>query len=325
MPTDDGCSTGTSQPPVGAYRQNHGYRNDDETLPDLDGSLFEDYSFSWAPNACFINQPAPDNGKQRLSKHYVSVLQKSTDSCQISDSLGNVRSILKDPSQTRSGTERLEPGDALGFEIDILLHSTPAHNESSQQRNLQQRNNGRASLAHKPSLASVLSKRLSISSLRSNKTLSNEKRKRNVLKKRSRQSVFSAHAVSHEAPSLPPGIIQSGRGIGYTFTPQSSHSRLPLRKAASRKCLSMLNSLVGAKNASAENLPRNRDDVMQHIYGSNWSVAHTTEAMLSTINFGIPEGLGRRVDSIDGGSNFAMMVTEIPKRSTEARSSVGCR
>ena len=41
---------------------------------------------------------------------------------------------------------------------------------------------------------------------------------------------------------------------------------------------------------SADNLPRTRKDVMQQIYGSNWSIAH------STINFGIPEGLGQRVD-----------------------------
>lgn len=277
-----------------------------------DDNIFADYSFSWAPGASFINEPATAITSSRLSRQYVAVQHAhEAPPTDPSRSLRNVRSILKQPSQ-RLLDEDKQPGAKHG-----LRRSGSLYSETFEIARSNKPIDKHTSLPPNPSRTSVISKRLSLASLFT-ETDSGKKRRRNKLKKRSRQSLCVPSAVSREPLCLPPGITQSGRGIGYTHASTVSRSHLSLTNLSTKACFSALGALLGGKNDSAENLPRSRNDVMQHIYGSNWSVAHTNEAVMSTVNFGIPDGLGRRVDSIDGGSNFAT-ATMAPKRSMEAK------
>jgi hypothetical protein len=284
---------------------------------DLDNSLFADYSFSWSPNACFINDPAPATRKQRLSKNYVSVQNNPIATPVTHGSLRKVRSILKVSSRKVSSAEEVaEPGNALEDDLGLQRHAQPTSKSVSQHRSRQSLDQ-RSNFTDKPSRSSMVSKRLSISSLFSESDRE-MKRKRNKLRKKSRQSLCLPQAVSYEALDLPPGVTQSGRGIGYTYRSPTSQSRLSLNQLNAKNFLSILGGFLSGKNTSAENLPNSRNDVMQHIYGSNWSVAHTAEAMMSTTNFGIPDGLGRRVDSMDGGRDF-MTTAMSAKRSMDTQ------
>ena len=145
-----------------------------------------------------------------------------------------------------------------------------------------------------PARFSTLSNRKSFLSLRGPKNVSDGSKKHSA----ACQSVYGVSA-------FPNGIFQSGKGIGYTYTPPASRSRLSLSSIATKSCFGGLNQVFHGLGKSNDNLPRTQGQGLQQSYGSSWSVAHSNEARMSTVTFDLPEGLGRRVDSEDQEAGIA--------------------
>lgn len=119
--------------------------------------------------------------------------------------------------------------------------------------------------------------------------------------KKKRSTIFSKRksgydvGVSCGTVNLPPGITQTGKGIGFTPAQLTSRSRMSVVSVAPNSCMRGLAAMFGFGKKPPP-VPRTRDEVMQQIYGSTWSVH---EAQNSTVTFGIPDGLGPRRDSVD--------------------------
>lgn len=144
--------------------------------------------------------------------------------------------------------------------------------------------------------SSVLSTRRSTISMLSEMNVGRVKTWKTAL--RGKYSAGCEGSMSCTTVAFPEGIVQTGRGIGFTYIPQASCSRLSLSSTKTQSCLRSISRLFKMGSDFPENLPRSRDEVMQHIHGSTWSV-HTNEAQMSTISLGTPDGFGRRADSLD--------------------------
>lgn len=208
---------------------------------------------------------------------------------------GQVRSILKTPSQ-------YFPGDFIpvsGF--PEIQRCTSKASLSATPNKLRKRKSSLPKVANR---SSVLGGRKSFSSFLALSSPKSSHTQRDASspetpKKSTRHSVYRL-SVSSAIPNLPDGVVQSGRGIGYSHTPQGSRSKLSLVSVNTTSCFKLFSlSNLRQMSCNRTTTPRTRTDVMQQIYGSNWSIAQSIEGRMSSITFGIPEGLGRRVDDED--------------------------
>ena len=255
---------------------------DDTPLDNVATDAFDGYSFIWHPEE--DEGDADDFGKLRVVK---------SGNYEAAPVLRNIRSILKSPSPRFQ--EHPGIGESICKQTDFLdLNRSATRFEMfctpDRRRKLRKK---RSSVAGASKPDSIVSKRKSVVSLFSVYSAKNSKSKEAVAT--NQLSNFEA-SVSSNTLNLPKGIVQSGKGIGFTYTPPASRSHLSLASVASTSCFGKLGVLINKLGKSSENLPKSRTDVMQQIYGSTWSISQT-EARMSTVTFGIPDGLGRRVDS----------------------------
>ncbi|KAL5518698.1 hypothetical protein ACEPAH_381 [Sanghuangporus vaninii] len=262
---------------------------DKSNLPELDNSPspaasdFDGFTFTWQPST---TSPGDETAAHSCRSSAVLETHESTSPSKIS----NIRSILKIPSVyfTRdTGTsDTVKPTDFLD-----LRQSTSRINFSAKRpRKLVKK---RLSSGVR---SSVLSTRRSTVSMLSKTSV--DKARLFRTDSRSKYRAGCKNSLSSGTTNLPKGVVQTGRGIGFTYIPQASRSRLSLSSTKTQSCFKSISKLFGRGSDSPENLPRSRNEVMQQIYGSTWSV-HMNEAQMSTVSLGIPDGLGRRVDSLD--------------------------
>lgn len=186
-----------------------------------------------------------------------------------------VRSILKSPSQ-------FFPGDSNP--VASFPEPPPCPTEERMRKLRKRRSSFVPGTGSNGKRTSIISHRKSISSIFEKSTSTK------------RLSIINGPDIP-EVPNLPHGIIQQGRGIGYTHASPVTHSRLSLASLKSTtSCFAKLVSALGggALVTPADKVPKSRNEIMQQIYGSTWSV--NSAARMSSVTFGIPEGLGRRVD-----------------------------
>ncbi|KAL5535258.1 hypothetical protein ACEPAF_3352 [Sanghuangporus sanghuang] len=261
---------------------------DKSDLPELDNSPsaasdFDGFTFTWQP---ITTSPGDETIAHSCRSSAVLEAHEITRPSKRS----NIRSILKIPSVyfTRdSGTsDTAKPTDFLD-----LRHSTSRINFSAKRP--------RKLVKKRPSSgarSSVLSTRRSMVSMLSKTSVDKARLCRSDSRNKYRAGCEGS--LSNGTINLPKGVVQTGQGIGFTYVPQASRSRLSLSSTKTQSCFKSISKLFGRDSDSPENLPRSRNEVMQQIYGSTWGV-HTDEAQMSTVSFGIPDGLGRRVDLLD--------------------------
>ncbi|KLO20009.1 hypothetical protein SCHPADRAFT_24760 [Schizopora paradoxa] len=263
-------------------------------LVDSDNTSFEGFCYfrDIAPQEVIkkrsSQRPLSSIMRRRTSKLSTRAPEENIDAFQTSTPLSprssEVKSILRSPT-------RHFPGDSLSVaDFPSIRRSMSRASLGSTPRKLQKK---RSTMTGTTPRLSVLANRKSMSSLLgiAGSDVKDDSPCVDPMGPSVRRLDSSA-SVSSATPNLPAGIVQTGRGIGYSHTPQASRSKISLVSIKSNSCFGKIKfpniNMLACK--SADNLPRTRKDVMQQIYGSNWSIAH------STINFGIPEGLGQRVD-----------------------------
>lgn len=251
--------------------------------PDCDG-----FSFDWDGNVQKKGAPG-DN------------LHENNTECSASGAVRRVRSILKRPSVYFSGDFSADQvTNANSDFLDLQRSSSQLHKNATPRgpRKLRKKRSSVAASSFVQS-PSALSKRKSVASMISRISFRRPDDDEGlpplpVLKFLDASDM----SVSSAALNLPKGIVQSGKGIGFHYAPPASRSRLSLSSATKRSCFSGLKMLCKGPCRSSGEAGKSRHDVMNHIYGSTWSM-HTNEAQMSTVTFTLPEGLGRRVDSLD--------------------------
>lgn len=275
----------------------------------LRNDLFDGYDFIWQPIQERNNTHAEITEESRGyvctadSELYAQQGPTGDDSSSSSNATAMptapVRSILKEPSDRFPADER-PPLDVLlkAFEDAEMKRQDSQQcnvNVLKQPRKLRKR---RSCIPSTVVESSAISKHRSVSSLFI-AVFHTEGKAVNKLRKKNRLS--DCRQSSSNNYDLPRGVVQSGKGIGYTHTPPASRSRLSFSSVASGSCFGKLGFSLNSGRKSTDNLQSSHTQVMQQIFGSNWSIAHTNEARMSTVTFGIPDGLGRRVDSMDNG------------------------
>ncbi|KAL5534511.1 hypothetical protein ACEPAG_974 [Sanghuangporus baumii] len=262
---------------------------DKSDLPELDNSPspaasdFDGFTFTWQPST---TSPGDETFAHSCRSSAVLEVHESTSPSKKS----NIRSILKSPSVYFTRNSGTSDADKLTNFLD-LRHSTSRINFTAKKpRKLVKK---RLSSGAR---SSVLSPRRSMVSMLGEMSVDKAKLYRNT--SRSRYRAGCKGSLSSGTISLPKGVVQTGQGIGFTYIPQASRSRLSFSSTKTQSCFKGISKLFGRGSDSPENLPRSRNEVMQQIYGSTWSI-NTNEAQMSTVSFGIPDGLGRRVDSLD--------------------------
>lgn len=267
---------------------------DKSDLPEIDNSLdtdvsvFDGFTFTWDPSS-------KSPGEQTVVPTAPNSVDPENQDGPLPQKRSNIRSILKSPSIYFSGdTKGAEPKNSGDF-LDLChstsrlsLSATSEHPRKLRKRRLSGSAARPSALSKRKSMVSILSE-IGIGKGGVNKTVPPNKYQDGC------ESSMSSGNLN-----LPKGIVHSGRGIGFTCASHevASRSRLSLSSMKTQTCFKSILILFGRHRKSPENLPRSRNDVMQQIYGSTWSI-HTNEAQMSTGTFGIPDGLGRRVDSID--------------------------
>jgi len=260
---------------------------------DSDDAPFEGFCYFRDPDSKVVKKkgssqrPLSNIMRRCTSRHSTRTTEENNEG-PVSPRSGEVRSILRSPS-------RHFPGDSLSVaDFPSLRRSLSRSSLGASARKLQKK---RSTLVGATPRLSVLMNRKSMSSLLGIASSDVKKDSSCVdpMGASPHHRLMNRSSVSSATPNFPTGIVQSGRGIGYSHTPQASRSKISLVSVKSNTCFGKISlpniNILACK--SADNLPRTRKDVMQQIYGSNWSVAH------STITFGIPEGLGQRVDDED--------------------------
>lgn len=271
----------------------------------LRNDLFDGYDFIWQP----IQATNTHAEITEESRGYVCTAdselygptgdESSSSSNATAMPSAPVRSILKEPSERFAADER-PPLDVLlkTFEDAEMKRQDSEQcieNVLKQPRKLRKR---RSCIPSTVVDSPAISKHRSVSSLFIN-VFNTEGKAVNKLRKKNRLS--NCRRSSSNNYDLPRGVVQTGRGIGYTHTPPASRSRLSFSSVASGSCFGKLGFSLNSGRKSTDNLQSSHTQVMQQIFGSNWSIAHTNEARMSTVTFGMPDGLGRRVDSMDNG------------------------
>lgn len=254
-------------------------------LDNVAENAFDGYSFTWTPEDVpsdveYFGKPFEENSNKHANSPVIR----------------NIRSILKSPSLRFQEHSAL--GDTALKHTDFLdLNRSGTHlgifETPDRPRKLRKKRS-----SHVPGIEnrnSTLTNRKSMVSLFSLSSTKNLKVAESTSPNRLPNYETS---VSSCTVNLPKGVVQSGKGIGFTYTPPASRSHLSLASVASSSCFGKLGNLLHRLGRSTENLPKSRADVMQQIYGSTWSISQT-EARMSAVTFGIPDGLGRRVDSND--------------------------
>lgn len=206
------------------------------------------------------------------------------------DGQNKARSVFRNPSVyfARDSRNATKTSDFLD-----LCYSTSqlSLNNSTHPRRLRKRRQSQ----HNLQSSSALTARKSMMSMLSEIGARKIKEKKSTISGKHKSGCESG--VSCGTLDLPNGITQTGRGIGFTPAHHSaSRSHVSLASVAPRSCIKGLSALLGFRRSKPPPLPKSRDEVMQQIYGSTWSVH---EAQMSTVTFGIPDGLGPRRDSVD--------------------------
>lgn len=285
-----------------------------------DHDAFEGFSFTWDPSAVCVERVTEVQGLSHAPTKQSSVTKKVSDgdalgkSAQAPSSLSrrsspvirHIRSILKEPSARFSADRHSGLKHSVKTEMEDTnsCQNTTATPERSQK--LRKRRSSVPSNAAQPSFVSNRKPSVSLSVEPSPTAAPG----RNKLRKQNRLSCSSGPPP---LPDLPRDIVQNGRGIGYTHTPPGSRSHISLSSIASKSCFASLASGLGLRKREkvGANLPvRSRTMIMQQIYGSSWSIGLDNEARTSTVTFGIPDGLGPRVDS-DGSTHPGQHKVEI--------------
>lgn len=248
--------------------------------PDTDTSGFDGFSFTWEPS---IFSP----GEETVAEPDATCLE--TLDVLPRTKLDRIRSILKSPSIHFATDSKATEDHGSGDFLD-LRHSTSRLSVGGKKAPPKKLRKKRMSVPGARS--SFLSTRKSMSSILNEINISKE------MRKGAESNKGCENSTSGGTLDLPKGIVQSGRGIGFTYNPQASRSRISLSSTTTNSCFKGISVLFSGRGSAQENIPRSRNEVMQQIYGSTWSL-HTNEAQASTVTFGIPDGLGRRADSVD--------------------------
>ena len=251
-------------------------RNTEEEI-ELDPAAFDSFTFTWdrwaSPETPLLDAfPATP-----YSEDFPQEPQEDT----------KKRSIFRNPSvyfarDSRNATKTSDFLD-LGYSTSQLsLH------ESTRPRKLRKQPTARSNLN-----SSALASRKSIVSMLSEFNIRKIKEKKSAIS--SKHKFGFEKGVSCGTINLPQGVTQTGQGIGFTPAHHASRSHMSVVSVAPTSCMKGLATLFGFRKKPPPP-PRTREEIMQQIYGSTWSVH---EAQMSTVTFGIPDGLGPRRDSID--------------------------
>ena len=251
-----------------------------ETEQDCDLDTFDGFTFTWdrwaSPETPILDAfPATP-----YSEDFVQA------SC---DEQKKGRSIFRNPSvyfarDSRNATKTSDFLDLCYSTSQLSLH------ESTRPRKLRKRSMSRSNLQQ-----SALASRKSILSMLSELSVRKIKEKKSTISAKHKTGTGCETAVSSGVPNLPSGVTQTGRGIGFTPAHHESRSRMSLASVAPSSCIKGLSALLRFKNKPPPP-PKSHDEVARQIYGSTWSLH---EAQMSTVTFGIPDGLGPRRDSVD--------------------------
>lgn len=250
--------------------------------PDCDG-----FSFDWERN---------------VKKHSIigdHVLQETIESPK-AGAVHRVRSILKRPSVYFSGDTSTDQAPTNDGDFLNLQRSTSQLHKNITPRCPRKLRKKRSSVtpsspAHS---ASALSKRKSVASMISRISFRKPEDDEDI-PPLPKFLDASDRSISSAALNLPKGVIQTGKGIGFHYAPPSCRSRLSLSSVTKKSCFSGLRQLFNGQYRKSDEAEKSRHVVMNHIYGSTWSVHTNNEARMSTVTFTLPEGLGRRIDSVD--------------------------
>lgn len=244
----------------------------------------DDFSFDWEESSKKLEQPENEQYCVETSKSGPIVRR--------------VQSILKRPSVYFSGdnvSDNMTNVD--GDFLDLRRSASQLHkNITSRSPRKLRKKRSSANIPASDEKTSPLRKRMSMASMISRISFrkpDDEDTPPLPLSKLVNTSVSSA------ALNLPKGVVQSGKGIGFHYAPTSSRSHVSLSSVSRKSCFSGFTAMLKHHHKDASNMKRSRHDVMNHIYGSSWSMHTNNEAQMSTVTFTLPDGLGRRVDSID--------------------------
>lgn len=259
------------------YEQSDLLEIDHTPVQDDSENLFDGYSFTWNPKSHAL-------ASSKLGDDTLG-LPKASSSLPI---IQNIRSIIKSrslqfPLQKRSNAEDLiSLSDFL--DLDKSASRFSAFGTPDKPRKLRKRHSialVKTTRHNKSShMPSTLSRCI-------NTEEKNDIQERRKLRKRCQST--SQTPISNLV-SLPKGIVQSGRGIGFTYTPPMSRSRVSLASVNSRNCFGKLNFF------NTKPITRVREAGMQ-TNGSTWSLPQSDEGRTSVVTLGMPEDVNRHIES----------------------------
>ncbi|KAI5123727.1 hypothetical protein M0805_000320 [Coniferiporia weirii] len=252
---------------------------------------FDGYTFVWdfSSGGCEAHRLAQDGSNMAAFK----------DACNgysfpaIKD---HVRSILKSPSLYFPGDPTIA-GSARPESFLDLRRSTPGLGLCTTPERTGKLRKKKLSTGSTPVRSLIPSARKSVSSIFSEVGIG-------ICREREKSTLRKEHFARHESPettgtlNLPKGVVQSGRGIGFTYVHPASQSRLSPSSVTPRSCFSGFSTLVKRFGGSSDDLEGSKDGAVQKVYGNTWSV-HTNEAQMSNVTFGMPDGLGHCMESVE--------------------------
>lgn len=237
--------------------------------PVSETSDFDEFSYDW--------DPALGAPEEKLDTGYTLDSPRS--------SAQKVRGILKsssgDPFSTKAVYET--SGDFLNL---CSSSRVSFHQGLGRPRKLQKTRPSEAG-----SRSSILQNRRSMISIIS------EMSKKSLVggKSTNKSRKLCEGSVSSGTLNLPKGVVQNGRGIGFTHVPQAAQSQISISSSTNQSCLKCLALFSSWPISASRSVFKTKKNIMQQTYGSTWSVQ--TDACMSTVSLETPDGLGRQVES----------------------------